>query len=98
MGLIKIWLMVVLLILVEGWWCTCLQGGEEEEEGGLVDMDAFYVALMVSHTVSMVATCVVLYMNPHWRRALFHSLELKFINCYQFLIDNVPFLSRLGVS
>ncbi|KAJ4845011.1 hypothetical protein Tsubulata_045509 [Turnera subulata] len=72
--------------------------GEGEEEGGFMDMGALYVTFVASYAVAMVATCVVLYINPRWRRALFYFLEQKFFNCYYFLLDNVPLLPRLGLS
>ncbi|KAL4291951.1 hypothetical protein GQ457_14G027010 [Hibiscus cannabinus] len=49
----------------------------EEEDGG-IDMGDFYMSFTVSYAIIFLTTVIVLYINPHWRRA-----------CYYFVVDSL---------
>ncbi|XVF65721.1 hypothetical protein PTKIN_Ptkin09bG0272300 [Pterospermum kingtungense] len=42
---------------------------DEDEEHGFIDMGAFYISFAVSYGILFLCTVIVLYINPHWRRA-----------------------------
>ncbi|XP_043806638.1 receptor-like protein 15 [Manihot esculenta] len=71
---------------------------EEKEDKGFMDMGVFYVSFVVSYTMVLLITAAVLYINPYWRRRWFYFIETSLINCYYFLVDNIPLLSKFGLS
>ncbi|KAG8639385.1 receptor-like protein 15 [Manihot esculenta] len=71
---------------------------EEKEDNGFMDMGVFYVSFVVSYIMVLLAIAAVLYINPYWRRRWFYFIETSLTNCYYFLVDNIPLLSKLGVS
>ncbi|XP_061981469.1 receptor-like protein 15 [Populus nigra] len=65
-----------------------------EDDGGFMDMEVFYVTFGVAYIMVMLVIGAVLYINSYWRRAWFHFIEVSINNCYYFLVDNLPILSR----
>jgi Leucine-rich repeat (LRR) protein len=69
-----------------------------EDNGGFMDMEVFYVTFEVAYLIVLLVIAAVLYINPYWRRAWFHFIEVSINNCYYFLVDNLPILSKFGFS
>jgi len=69
-----------------------------EDNGGFMDMEVFYVTFEVAYLIVLLVITSVLYINPYWRRAWFHFIEVSINNCYFFLVDNLPILSKFGFS
>ncbi|KAA3480139.1 LRR receptor-like serine/threonine-protein kinase GSO2 isoform X2 [Gossypium australe] len=60
-----------------------------EEEHGFLDMGDFYISFAVSFAIIFLATIIVLYINPYWRRACFYCIEDHSIACYFFIVDSL---------
>ncbi|KAI5557681.1 hypothetical protein BDE02_18G119900 [Populus trichocarpa] len=69
-----------------------------EDNGGFIDMEVFYVTFGVAYIMALLVIAVVLYINPYWRQAWFHFIEVSINNCYYFLVDNLLILSKFGFS
>ncbi|KAG5226259.1 receptor protein [Salix suchowensis] len=69
-----------------------------EDNGDFMDMEVFYVSFGVAYIMVLVVIGVVLYINPYWRRAWFHFIEVSITNCYYFMVDNLPIRSKFGFS
>ncbi|XP_034906212.1 uncharacterized protein [Populus alba] len=69
-----------------------------EDNGSFIDMEVFYVTFWVAYIMVLLVIGTVLYINPYWRRAWFHFIEVSINNCYYFLVDNLPILSKFGFS
>ncbi|XP_034921501.1 cuscuta receptor 1-like isoform X4 [Populus alba] len=69
-----------------------------EDNSGFMDMDVFYVTFGVAYIMVLLVIGAVLYINPYWRRAWFYFIEVSSNNCYYFLVDNIPILSKFGFS
>ncbi|KAI5557667.1 hypothetical protein BDE02_18G119300 [Populus trichocarpa] len=69
-----------------------------EDNGGFMDIEVFYVTFWVAYIMVLLVIGAVLYINPYWRRAWFHFIEVSINNCYYFLVDNLPILSKFGFS
>ncbi|KAJ6950968.1 receptor-like protein 9b [Populus alba x Populus x berolinensis] len=69
-----------------------------EDNGGFMDMEVFYVTFWVAYIMVLLVIGAVLHINPYWRRAWFHFVEVSINNCYYFLVDNLPILSKFGFS
>ncbi|KDP46608.1 hypothetical protein JCGZ_04542 [Jatropha curcas] len=69
-----------------------------DDNSGFIDMDIFYVSFVVSYIIVLLGIIAVLYINPYWRQAWFYYVELISTNCYYFLVDNIPYLFKFGVS
>jgi hypothetical protein len=69
-----------------------------EDDGGFIDMEVFYVTFGVAYIMVLLVISAILYINPYWRRAWFHFIEVSINNCYYFLVDNLPILSKFGFS
>jgi hypothetical protein len=69
-----------------------------EDNGGFIDMEVFYVTFWVEYIMVLLVIGAVLYINPYWRRAWFHFIEVSINNCYYFLVDNLPILYKFGFS
>ncbi|KAF5949375.1 hypothetical protein HYC85_011368 [Camellia sinensis] len=70
----------------------------EVEYDGLIDMEVFYVSFLVSYIIMLMGIVAVLFINPHWRQAWFHLIEVCMTTCYYFVLDNfVKFLSNRSV-
>ncbi|XP_052302785.1 receptor-like protein 15 isoform X3 [Populus trichocarpa] len=69
-----------------------------EDHGGFMNMEVFYVTFWVAYIMVLLVIGAVLYINPYWRRAWFHFIEVSINNCYYFLVDNLPILSKFGFS
>ncbi|KAK8571676.1 hypothetical protein V6N12_027754 [Hibiscus sabdariffa] len=56
---------------------TISNTSNDEEEDGLLMLDefVFHVSFLVSYAVMLLATFVVLYINPYWRRVWFSFVE-----------------------
>uniref|UniRef100_A0A6N2KGX9 Uncharacterized protein n=1 Tax=Salix viminalis TaxID=40686 RepID=A0A6N2KGX9_SALVM len=69
-----------------------------EDNGGFMDMEVFYVSFGVAYIMVLVVIGVVLYINPYWRQAWFHFIEVSITICYYFMVDNLPIRSKFGFS
>uniref|UniRef100_A0A2K1X105 Leucine-rich repeat-containing N-terminal plant-type domain-containing protein n=1 Tax=Populus trichocarpa TaxID=3694 RepID=A0A2K1X105_POPTR len=69
-----------------------------EDNGGFMDMKVFYVTFWVAYIMVLLVIGAVLYINPYWRRGWFYFIEVSINNCYYFLVDNFPILSKFGFS
>ncbi|KAJ6924605.1 receptor-like protein 15 isoform X3 [Populus alba x Populus x berolinensis] len=69
-----------------------------EDNGGFMDMEVFYVTFWVAYIMVLLVIGVILYINPYWRRAWFHFIEVSINICYYFLVDNLSILSKFGFS
>jgi hypothetical protein len=69
-----------------------------EDNGGFMDMEVFYVTFWDAYIMVVLVIGVVLCVNSYWRRAWFHFIEVSINNCYYFLVDNLPILSKFGFS
>jgi len=67
-----------------------------EDNGGFMDMEVFYASFGVAYIMFLLVIGVVLCINPYWRRAWFHFIEVSINNCYYFMVDNLPILSKFG--
>ncbi|KAL9339820.1 hypothetical protein Peur_068835 [Populus x canadensis] len=67
-----------------------------EDNGGFMDMEVFYLSFGVAYIMVLLVIGAVLYINPYWRQAWFHFIEVSINNCYYFLVDNLPILSKFG--
>ncbi|XP_011009849.1 PREDICTED: probable LRR receptor-like serine/threonine-protein kinase At4g36180 isoform X3 [Populus euphratica] len=65
-----------------------------EDDGGFMDMEVFYVTFGVTYIIVLLVIGAILYINSYWRRAWFHFIEASINNCYYFLVDNLPILSK----
>uniref|UniRef100_A0A6N2N0R5 Uncharacterized protein n=1 Tax=Salix viminalis TaxID=40686 RepID=A0A6N2N0R5_SALVM len=69
-----------------------------EANGGFMDMEVFYVSFGVAYIMVLLVIGAVLYINPYWRRAWFYFIEVSITNCYYFMVDNLPILSKFKFS
>eukprot|EP00258_Populus_trichocarpa_P017831 XP_006379987.2 receptor-like protein 13 isoform X1 [Populus trichocarpa] len=69
-----------------------------EDNGGFMDVEVFYVSFGVAYIMVLLVISAVLRINLYWRRAWFHFIEVSINNCYYFLVDNLPILSKFGFS
>jgi len=69
-----------------------------EDNGGFIDMEVFYVTFGVAYIMVLLVIVAILYINPYWRQAWFHFIEVSINNCYYFLVDNLLILSKFGFS
>jgi len=69
-----------------------------EDNSGFMDMEVFYVTFWVVYIMVLLVIGAVLYINPYWRRAWFHFIEVSINNCYYFLVDNLSILYKFGFS
>ncbi|KAL7239567.1 hypothetical protein ACSBR2_005461 [Camellia fascicularis] len=58
------------------------------EDGGFIDMEVFYVSFLVSYIIVLSGIVAVLFINPHWRHAWFHLVEVCMTSWYYFFLDN----------
>jgi hypothetical protein len=77
---------------------TMPTSSNNEDNGGFMDMEVFYVSFGVAYIMVLVVICAVLHINPYWRRAWFHFIEVNINNCYYFLVENLPILSKFRFS
>ncbi|KAI5557686.1 hypothetical protein BDE02_18G120100 [Populus trichocarpa] len=69
-----------------------------EDNGGFMDIKVFYVTFWVAYIMVLLVIGAVLYINPYWRRGWFYFIEVSINNCYYFLVDNFPILSKFEFS
>ncbi|CAA2981176.1 LRR receptor-like serine threonine- kinase GSO1 [Olea europaea subsp. europaea] len=50
--------------------------GDESEERGFMDMEFFYISFIISYLCVVLCIATVLSINPHWRKAWFHFIEV----------------------
>ncbi|XP_050232039.1 receptor-like protein 1 [Mercurialis annua] len=62
---------------------------EEEEESGWIDMEVFYVTLIVTYICFLLGIAMVLYINPRWRRIWFYYCSQATETCYYFIVDSI---------
>ncbi|KAL2492445.1 receptor like protein 15 [Abeliophyllum distichum] len=55
---------------------------DESEESGFMDMEFFYIRFTLSYVSVVLCIAIVLYINPHWRSAWFHLIEVYIINLF----------------
>ncbi|CAA2966837.1 LRR receptor-like serine threonine- kinase GSO1 [Olea europaea subsp. europaea] len=53
---------------------------DESEERGFMDMNFFYISFIISYLCVVLCIAIVLCINPHWRKAWFHSIEAYIIH------------------
>ncbi|XP_059654811.1 cuscuta receptor 1-like [Cornus florida] len=59
-----------------------------EVDYGFMDMESFYVCFTVSYITMFLGIVVVFYINPYWRRAWIHLIEVCVTSCFYFVRDN----------
>jgi len=69
-----------------------------EDDGGFMDVKIFYVSFGVAYIMVLLVIGAVLHINPYWQRAWFHFIEVSINNCYYFLVENLPILSKFRFS
>ncbi|KAE9445082.1 hypothetical protein C3L33_23020, partial [Rhododendron williamsianum] len=62
---------------------------DTEEDSSFMDMDVFYMSFAGSYVTVVLAIVAILLINPYWRRAWFHLVEVFLISCYYFVVDNL---------
>ncbi|KAE9462824.1 hypothetical protein C3L33_05268, partial [Rhododendron williamsianum] len=62
---------------------------DTEEDSGFMDMDVFYMSFAGSYVTVVSAIVAILLINPYWRRAWFHLVEVFITSCYYFVVDNL---------
>jgi Leucine-rich repeat (LRR) protein len=55
-----------------------------EDNGGFMDMKVFYLSFGVAYIMVLLVIGAVLYINPYWRQAWFHFIEMSINNFYYF--------------
>ncbi|KAK2994979.1 hypothetical protein RJ640_029793 [Escallonia rubra] len=55
-----------------------------------MDMDTFYVSFTTAYITMLLAVLAILCINPYWRQAWFHLVEVSLSFCYYFVVDNLP--------
>ncbi|CAL5345298.1 unnamed protein product [Camellia sinensis] len=60
----------------------------EIEDGGFIDLEVFYVSFLVSYIIVLLGIVAVLFINPHWRQAWFHLVEMCMTSWYYFFLEN----------
>ncbi|XP_059654838.1 receptor-like protein 56 [Cornus florida] len=59
-----------------------------EVDYGFMDMESFYVRFTVSYITIFLGIVVVFYINPYWRRAWIHLIEVCVTSCFYFVRNN----------
>ncbi|KAK3032233.1 hypothetical protein RJ639_035526 [Escallonia herrerae] len=59
------------------------------KETEFMDMDTFYVSFATAYITMLLAVFLILCINPYWRPALFHLVEVSLRHCYYFVVDNL---------
>ncbi|KAH7860500.1 hypothetical protein Vadar_014111 [Vaccinium darrowii] len=65
-----------------------------EEDSGFIDMDTFYMSFAGSYLAVVLAIVAILFINPYWRRAWFHLIEVFLTSSYYFVVDNLVYPVR----
>ncbi|KAK2965696.1 hypothetical protein RJ640_022223 [Escallonia rubra] len=55
-----------------------------------MDMETFYVSFTAAYITMLLGVLAVLCINPYWRRAWFHLVEVSLRYCYYVVVDNLP--------
>uniref|UniRef100_A0A3N7G9Q7 Leucine-rich repeat-containing N-terminal plant-type domain-containing protein n=1 Tax=Populus trichocarpa TaxID=3694 RepID=A0A3N7G9Q7_POPTR len=70
-----------------------------EDNGGFIDMKVFYVTFGAAYIMVLLMMSVILCINSYWQQqAWFYFIEVSINNCYYFIVDNLPILSKFGFS
>ncbi|KAG5225634.1 receptor protein [Salix suchowensis] len=64
-----------------------------KDKGGFIDMEVFYVSFGVAYIMVLLVIGAVLYINPYWRRAWFHFIEVSITNCYYYMESCIVYQS-----
>ncbi|KAJ8767791.1 hypothetical protein K2173_020731 [Erythroxylum novogranatense] len=67
---------------------------EGKDEDGFIDMNVFCISFGVSFIMMLMGIIAVLCINPYWRRTWFSFVGKIMNNCFYFLVDNIPMLSK----
>ncbi|KAK2981686.1 hypothetical protein RJ640_002995 [Escallonia rubra] len=59
------------------------------KETEFMDMDTFYVSFAAAYITMLLGVLAVLCINPYWRQAWFHLVEVSLSFCYYFVVDNL---------
>ncbi|KAK3002208.1 hypothetical protein RJ639_021209 [Escallonia herrerae] len=59
-------------------------------ETEFMDMDTFYVSFTTAYITMLLAVLAILCINPYWRQAWFHLVDVSLSFCYYFVVDNLP--------
>ncbi|KAG5564260.1 hypothetical protein RHGRI_000456 [Rhododendron griersonianum] len=62
---------------------------DTEEDFGFMNMNVFYMSFAGSYITVVLAIVAILLINPYWRRAWFHLVEVSITSCYYFVVDNL---------
>ncbi|CAA3008253.1 LRR receptor-like serine threonine- kinase GSO1 [Olea europaea subsp. europaea] len=49
---------------------------DESEESSFMDMEFFYISFVIAYLCVVLFIAIVLSINPHWRKAWFHFIEV----------------------
>ncbi|KAK2965693.1 hypothetical protein RJ640_022220 [Escallonia rubra] len=60
------------------------------KETEFMDMDTFYASFATAYITMLLAVFAILCINPYWRQAWFHLVEVSLSYCYYFVVDNLP--------
>ncbi|GFS41724.1 receptor like protein 21 [Actinidia rufa] len=63
-------------------------------EDAFIDMTAFYGSFVATYITVLLGIVVVLCINPYWRQAWFHHIEVWITVSYYFVVDNFPKISK----
>ncbi|KAK3002209.1 hypothetical protein RJ639_021210 [Escallonia herrerae] len=55
-----------------------------------MDMDTFYMSFIAAYITMLLGVFAILCINPYWRQAWFHLVEVSLSFCYYFVVDNLP--------
>ncbi|KAJ8767976.1 hypothetical protein K2173_020916 [Erythroxylum novogranatense] len=67
---------------------------EGKDEDGFIDMNVFWISFGVSFIMMLMGIIAVLCINLYWRRTWFYFVGKIMNNCFYFLVDNIPMLSK----
>ncbi|KAG5564250.1 hypothetical protein RHGRI_000450 [Rhododendron griersonianum] len=62
---------------------------DTEEDSSFLDMYVFYMSFAGSYVTVVLAIVAILLINPYWRRAWFHLVEVFITSCYYFFVDDL---------
>ncbi|KAK3001272.1 hypothetical protein RJ639_020812 [Escallonia herrerae] len=60
------------------------------KETEFMNMDTFYVSFAIAYITMLLAVFAILCINPYWRQAWFHLVQVSLSHCYYFVVDNLP--------
>ncbi|TMW93773.1 hypothetical protein EJD97_011181 [Solanum chilense] len=60
-----------------------------EDDTGFLDIELFYISFLVAFANVVLATVVVLWVNPYWRNVWFYYVEYYMYSCYYFFASKM---------